>query len=251
MKRLFFAAIGMIALLTSCSKSSDTTQSYLTGRVKTYTEAVTYTGGSYSTTYNLSYDGAGRLVTMVDATAPGDKFVYSYGPTSYTMEIFNSGILDIHEDFFLNNAGFPDSTFQYNSTLDSMTERMIYNGNNQLTTYKEYDYSKVTGASLFNTTTYTYNSDGTLLKTVDTDGESYIYDYYANLVYQYPMINPGDFISNPVTGAKNLIHTQTFKQGGVTIDAADYTYTFDANNRISTAKATSTNGTVTKTYTYY
>jgi YD repeat-containing protein len=242
-------------LLLSCQKElgqEGTAGINNSHRVKTYTEAITSSSlGNSITTYNLSYDNSGRVTSIVSASSPGDKFVYAFpSATKFTMDLYNGGVLSIHEDFFLNSDFFVDSTFQYNNTKDSTTEKYIYNASKQLTLRKEYDYSKLTGAVLSNTTTYTYDAGGNLLKTQDTDGESHSFEYYANLRYAMPVV-PG-----PITSAsaqkKNLAKKHTASSNGFSIGSAEYTYTFDSKDRMSTEKAVLSDGSVVvKTYTYF
>src|SRR6185437_10710152 len=211
-------------------------------RVKTYTEDLT-SGGTHSlTTFDLSYDNSNRLISMISETNAGDKFVFNYGSGSYTGDIFNSNALSIHEVFFLNSNSLVDSTFQYNDTNDSTTEKYIYNGAKQLVTFKEYDYSLLTGSVLSNTTNYKYDSNGNQISATD-DYSVTLYDYtgLANTI----VIGAPYFFVN-----KNLVKTATYSFGVSTI-ILNHTYTFDGNNRLSTE--TITNGstyTLIKTYTY-
>ena len=106
-------ALAILSLsISSCQKEItgegkvpiDTTGTVNTGfLVKTYTEDVTsLTGQRFATTYNLSYDQSGRIKSLVSTTNAGDKFVYQYNSNNtYSMELFNSNVLSIHEDFLL------------------------------------------------------------------------------------------------------------------------------------------------------
>ena len=255
-QNIFLSATLILGLFaTSCQKeksneqgSQPTTNS---SRVKTYTEAITSSFGNSTTTYNLSYDNSGRISSMVSASAPGDKFVFSYpSNTSYTMEIFANGLLTIHENFFLNADSFVDSSFQYNDTQDTTTEKYSYNANKQLVQIKEYEYTKATGGILYNTTKYFYDADGNLARTEDTEDNVHLYEYYSNLVYTQPLnIAP---MSIATAKKANLVKKHTLMSGGFTEMTAEFTYTFDNKDRISTEKATLSDGSVvTKTYTYF
>ena len=241
-------AIIVAVAFTSCQKEFSTsnpagTTPILSNKVKTYTEDVTSAGAHTVTTFDLSYDNSNRLISMISETNTGDKFVFNYGSASYTGDIFNSNALSIHEVFFLNSNSFVDSTFQYNDTNDSTTEKYIYNGAKQLVTLKEYDYSLLTGGVLSNTANYKYDSNGNQISATD-DYSVTLYDYttLANtLVVGAPYF--------PVN--KNLVKTTTYSFSGTTI-VLNHTYTFDASNRLNTE--TITDGatyTFIKTYTYY
>ena len=248
MKKIKIAlAIIVLVALASCQKeysTEDTAGDTPTPsiRVKTYTEDLTSGGTHTVTTFDLSYDNSNRLISMISETNAGDKFVFNYGSGSYTGDIFNSNALSIHEVFFLNSNLFVDSTFQYNDTNDSTTEKYIYNGAKQLVTFKEYDYSLLTGSVLSNTTNYKYDSNGNQISATD-DYSVTLYDYtgLANTI----VIGAPYFFVN-----KNLVKTTTYSFGVSTI-ILNHTYTFDGNNRLSTE--TITNGstyTLIKTYTY-
>ena len=248
-----FAIVFCILLVYSCQKQPNEVLDPVTNnnRVKTYTEAVTSPNGNYSSTYDISYDNSGRVTSMISAASPGDKFVYSYPSASlYKMDVYNAGMLSIHEDFFLNASFLPDSTLQYNDTKDTLTEGYTYNANKELTRLRQYDYTKATGAVPFNTTTYTYAADGTLSKSQDTDGEMHTYEYYPNLVYAPPLtVGPVTITS---TRKLNLVKTHTVTSNGSLVGSATFTYVFDVKNRISTEKAVISDGsTILKTYTYF
>jgi hypothetical protein len=248
MKKIKIAlAIIVLVALASCQKeystedaAGDTPTPSI--RVKTYTEDLTSGGTHTVTTFDLSYDNSNRLISMISETNAGDKFVFNYSSGSYTGDIFNSNALSIHEVFFLNSNSLVDSTFQYNDTNDSTTEKYIYNGAKQLVTFKEYDYSLLTGSVLSNTTNYKYDSNGNQISATD-DYSVTLYDYtgLANTI----VIGAPYFFVN-----KKLVKTTTYSFGVSTI-ILNHTYTFDGNNRLSTE--TITNGstyTLIKTYTY-
>jgi hypothetical protein len=233
---------------TSCKKeksSEGNENPSLSYKVKTYTENIDYGGGyTENVTFNLTYDASDRLVSMTSASSPGDRFEYKYAAGSFTMDLYNSDALSIHEIFFLNSKLLIDSTFQYNDSKDSSTEKYIYNSANQLITVKEYDYSKSTGAMLYNTTNYTYDSNGNAIKITD-DYTITTYEYYTdlknNLVFGTPYMQAN----------KNLVKTTKSGTGSSAI-ILNHVYTFDTSNRISTETITFDSGEVaTRTYTYY
>ena len=243
------AVILCIILFTSCQKDVDGDPITVTDKVKTYTEDITSGSiGNSVTTYNLSYDASDRIISIISASAPGNKFLFAYNSAStYAMDIYSSNIRVIHEDVSLNSNSYPDSTFQYNNTGDTTTEKNVYNGNNQLIKLYEYDYSKITGSDLWNVTNYTYDANGNLLKAEDTDTNIDTYEYYPDLVYISPLIEP---YSHPKK--HNLVKKHTLTSNGYIVGSATYTYTFDSNNRISTEKAVTSDGSIIlKTYTYF
>lgn len=254
MKFLLTAFVFSTIILTACQKetSQDQAPDHTSDRVKTYTETVTSSSiGNSTTTFNISYDDKGRVTSVVSAASPGDKFVYSFpSDNKFSMDLYNLNNPSIHEDFYLNAASFIDSTFKYNDTKDSSTEKYTYDANNQLIQLKEYDYSKLTGSSLYNATSFTYDANGNLIKTIDTDGEMHTYEYYADLSYALPLVTGP--LNSSATKKKNLVKKHTVSYNGVDEGSAQYTYTFDAKNRISTEKAEVNDGSiVVKTYTYF
>lgn len=243
--RLLFTISFTCFLFASCQKNiTDTIAPPVSPRVKTYTEDVTTASIGHSViTYNLSYDASGRLTSFVSASSPGDKFIYQYNSNNtYTMDLYNSNALSIHEVFFLNNIPYVDSTFQYNDTGDSTTEKITYNSSKQMIQQKEYAYSKVTGSDLIDTHTYVYDAKGNVIK--DTDD-------FAVITYEY-----GNVVNSVTLGmmyypqGTNMPVKETYSSGGVTI-TVNFTYTFDSNKRLSTEKAVASNGDIViKTYTY-
>src|SRR5258708_6966648 len=127
-----FVAISVIIILSSCQKETSSEPAGVTNKVKTYTEAITSTTiGNSITTYNLAFDASDRIISMISASDPSDKFLFKYNSNkSYSTDTYNFNGLEIHEDVFLNNNLSADSTFQYNNTGDSTTEKFFYNGSN-------------------------------------------------------------------------------------------------------------------------
>jgi len=195
-------------------------------------------------TFNLAYDNNDREISMTSAVNSGDRFEFQYSTGSFIMDLYNHNVLNIHEVFYITNNSFIDSSFQYNDTQDSMTEKYIYNSAKQLITLKEYEYSTATGAVLFNTTHILYDSNGNPINATD-DNSVTTYEYYPdllnNLVFGIPY--------SPIS--KSLVKTTTYNESG-TSSVFNHVYTFDASNRISTEKITSDDGEVLiKSYTYY
>jgi hypothetical protein len=153
-----------------------------------------------------------------------------------------TGALSIHEDIFLNSNHFVDSTYQYNDEEDTTSEKYIYNANNQLSTLKEFNNSVVD-----NVTTYSYDGEGNLVKTTDTDNEVETFDYYPDLVFAIPFTNPLQS-----TASAHLVKNHKITSNGSVVANILSTYTFDSKNRISTITQTLDDGGVaTQTFTYF
>ena len=233
-------------IFTSCQKGINETDpvTQASNKVKTYTEDVTSLSGHNVITLNVAYDASDRIVSLTSAASAGDRFVFLYSNGGYTMDLYNSNQLSIHEIFYLNSNSLVDSSFQYNDTNDSSTEKYLYNSAKQLTAIKEYDYSQATGSVLYNVENYTYDSNGNVLKITDNNSVK-TYDYYTNLSGVSPSFSP----YFPVN--KNLVKTTVGNVSG-DIVTFSHTYTFDSSNRLSTETATGDNGESSiKTYTYY
>jgi YD repeat-containing protein len=217
-------------------------------KIKTYTEDITTIGNHFAVTFNLNYDANDRLTSIVSTSNPGDKFLIQYTSTNtFTLDIFNSNELEIHELFFLNSSSLVDSSFQYNSSNDTTTEKYLYNASKQLIIKKEFDYSKSTGSQLWNTHNYTYDGSGNMTSDIDDFSQS-TYDY-TNLVADIPLF----FFDGTYSGKSiNLVKTSTYSSGGAT-EVTNHTYTFDSQNRLITERAVNatTGDIVVKTYTYY
>ncbi len=247
-------ALSFIIIFSSCKKESATDQQTNSDKIKTYTESLTYDGGTaISQTYNITYDGNNRITGVVPTNTSGVKFLFNYvSDNKSSLDIYNAADITIHEDIFFNSKSLFDSTFQYNDTYDTTTEKYIYNSNNQLITLNEYIYGKNTGSELDNTTSYFYDSNGNVVKTTDTDGHIETFEYYPDLVYAMPFTNP--FLTRSLMAPKkmNLLKTHTVTSNGYPVGSATSTYTFDSNSRISTITQTTDDGTVVvQTFTYF
>jgi YD repeat-containing protein len=238
-------------MLSACQKDKQEPGTNTTlSKVKTYTESITTPGsGTIAATYNLTYDANNRITSVTQADVPGNKFVFSYtSDTKYSMDLFEAGEISVHEDIFLNSNALPDSTFQYDNDEDTTTEKYIYNSKNQLLTLKEYEYSTIYGSDIDNITTYTYDADGNVATTTDTNNQTETFEYYPDLVYAMPLTNP---LLNS-TKAMHLVKTHQITSNGYLVGSIVNTYTFDSNKRISTITQTLDDGTVaTQTFTYF
>lgn len=235
-----------VILISSCGKKDNPEPDKNASKVKSYTEAISSPAYSVSVTFNIGYDAGNRITDVTSATSPGDKFLFTYHSNDhYSMDIYTSGTVEIHEEFFLKNA-YLDSTFQYNDSKDTLTEKYFYNAGHQPAKMLEYEYHR--GPQLTNTTNYTYDAAGNMIKSTDTDHNADTYEYHSDLVYVMPQIMP--FFNSPKK--INLVKAHTLTSNGHLVGSATSTYTFDSNNRISTIKETANDGSVgTKTFTYY
>ena len=247
--KLLFTVLITLPFLFSCQKpfndpdpppQSPGSQLFLP---KTYTEDYTSSVSGHSViTFNLSYDASDRLISMISAASPGDKFIYQYSGNTVTMDLYNSNLISIHEIFYLNSSSFIDSTLQYNDTKDTSTEKYLYNSNKQLLKLIEYDYTTATGAEIDNIHNYLYDANGNLIKENDNSGE---------ITYEYStLLNTLSVGLDLLPRSKYLVKTTSFSIGGTT-GILNHTYTFDSSNRLTTEKIVADTGEVAiKTYTY-
>ncbi len=247
---LFPAVIALVILFSACQKEPGNNPPPAAQlKLKTYTEDVrsSYWGNSV-TTYNFTYDGNDRMTGMADASDPGNKFVFAYPSSSkYTMDLFVDNIFELHVDYWLNSQSLIDSSLQYNNTEDTSSEKYVYNPAKQLTKLYEYDYYS-TGPSLWNTTVYTYDGAGNLVKSEDTDDYVYTYEYYTDKLVVVPRLVPV-MVASPKA---NLLKKTTLTESGTVTASVTYTHTFDSKDRLSTTKEDYSDGDVViKTYTYF
>jgi YD repeat-containing protein len=243
---LLSAFLGIFTFV-SCKKDNNTTNTNSSALPKTYTEDIRSSAiGNSVTVYNLTYDPNNRIISM-DATPapPVLQFQYAYASdNTYTMNLYSYGSLSIHEKFWVNTTSLMDSTFQYNDTEDTTTEKYLYNTDKQLLQIKEYDYSNAVSV-LSNTTSYTYDANGNPITESDDQGKLITYDYYTDLTNTLTMGAVYTYHS------KNLIKTATTQSGGSQVTATHF-YSFDSSNRLTRDSITTTVAdlTVIKSYTY-
>ena len=240
------ATFVVFSLFLACKKNNDTPAGSAS-LPKTYTEDLRLTGYDNKTTYNLSYDGNNRLISMISIPEPAIlKTIYNYtSGNTFTMDLYNSNTLSIHELFWLNSSSLLDSTFQYNDTGDSSTEKYLYNSAKQLVQIKNYNYNS-SGSVLSNTTDYTYDDAGNVTLEANNPGSTASYTYYTDLPYTLSIgLN---FLPLP----KYFIKTTSSSSSGPSITATHY-YSFDGSNRLLKDSAVTTGGVdavVIKSYTY-
>lgn len=240
----FIIAVSFSACQKELNPDSSGTPLSTTSKIKTYTEDVTSGGTHTFMTLNLNYDSQNRLISMTSATDPGARFEYHYAIASFTLDLYNSNKLDIHEVSYLNSYSLVDSTLQYNQEKDTTTEKYIYNTAKQLIKKMQYEYSYATGAELENVTNYFYDNIGNVIKETDYTSE-YTYEYYPDLVNNFVLGTPYEATS------KNLVKTTTSNAAGPFL-TFHHVYTLDASKRIISETASGPDGEVgIKTYTYY
>jgi hypothetical protein len=237
--------VAVVLFFYSCKKDNQQTNSS-NSLPKTLREDVRSGGSIQIATYNLSYDANGRLTTLASIPEPAvTKFVYQYPSAAlYTLDLYSSNVLSIHENLWLNASSFLDSTYQYNDTNDTTTEKYLYNPAGQLVELKSYIFS-YTGAVPDVTTDYVYDANGNMVKSTDDQGEIITYTYYTDLVYNFSMGKA--FL--PQT--KNFIKTSTFENGG-SPELTTHFYTFDGSNRLvkDSSSTPDLSLTAVKSYTY-
>ena len=234
----------LVCFLISCKKEDSTNNNGNTSsKIKTYREDVIAGTEHDSATFDVGYDNSDRIISLISESNPGDKFLYSYGTGKNTMDIYNSGVLSIHNEFYLDSRSFIDSAFQYNDTQDTSSDKYVYNSANQL--IKDIFYDIEDGvATIDDETDYTWNSDGNISQSTDGSATN-SYEYYTD-----KLNNINLFVGFSAT-SKNLVKTTTGDLGGQQ-DTFTHIYTFDSQNRVLSETASDNIGnTVMKTYTYY
>jgi hypothetical protein len=235
-----------LSFLWSCKKDNNSPNPAVS-YPKTYTEEVRSSViGNSVTVYNLSYDANNRLTSLTATPAPPVlSFVYQYPSSNQlTLDMYDHGNLSIHEIFWLNTSSKVDSTFQFNDTGDSTTEKYIYDNNHLLVQQKEYNYYSA-GPVLTNSTTYTFDNLGNPVQSVDAQQNTSTFTYYSDLRYTLSIGQP--YIPVPA----NFVKTQTVNSGGSTVTTTHY-YSFDGNNRLlqDSASTTGVDLIQIKSYTY-
>ena len=254
---LFSSFLVLIGSLCSCQKdipdyvngggdSTSTSNSFL---VKTYTEdlyAINAPDQHVKDSFGLSYDNNGRLLSMVSLdSANGPKFIYAYSNNSFTEDEYDNNQISLHSTVYLNSSSYIDSVLEYDIEGDTSTQKYFYDGNRQIITLKEYDYTTATGSVLTGTTTYEYDNTSDLLK-VTSDTNVVTYTYPNKIINSLNMglnyYKQGMYLPDNVTETSG---TGSFTETGV------HTYTFDSQKRLIMDKATTDNGYIGIKRYYY
>lgn len=194
-----------------------------TGLPKTMTEMLIVDGDTaLNIKYNLTYDAQNRLTLMQSTLNPGDKMVFAYKPSMYTLTAYGSNTMTIYAEYYLAANNTVDSSMQYNDTKDTATEKCSYNAKGQLTSVSQYEYSAALGSVLSEKTLYTYDAKGNVVSEQNSRSGTTTYTYYDNLKTPFNILGPYQQL-NP-----NLAKTAT-KSGEV----INYTYLFDSKGRLT------------------
>lgn len=194
----------------------------------------------YDETYNISYDAQSRITLMQSTSNAGNKFVYSYKASSYSITLYISNMLSNYGEYFLAANKTIDSSLQYNDSKDTTTEKYSYNAKGQIEKVLQYEYSTAKGSVLYDIFLYTYDAKGNITKE-ERSMSTTTYTYYDDLK------TPFNFLVPYHTTNPNLPKTET--NNGI---AMTYKYTFDSKGRLVQTEGTSNVGEmveITK-YTY-
>jgi YD repeat-containing protein len=237
---VFLAAI-------SCKKSQTTGNNNSSNKLKLYIEDGSRSSYNAVDTFTVSYDGDSRITALV---SPNLKFVYTYATNSFNVDLYEFNQLSVHEIDFINSSSFVDSSFQYNNTNDSTTEKYVYSGN-MLTKKREYIYSKITGSQIDLEDDYTYDNSGNMIQDILSDSNGNVNSVSAFTYGTAPVNVVAGPIYFPVL-SKYLPLTQTQKDGsGNLIASVTYTYTFDSKGRLTQETDTLNDGEIAiKKYVY-
>jgi hypothetical protein len=247
--KTWLTATMALGLLASCKKNSGTNSGNNgnLSKVKMYIEDVHVPPYNQTDTFYLAYDNDGRLTSM---TGPTLKFVYAYlTSNSFSFDLYENGALSIHEIAYIKGS-YVDSTFQYNNTNDTSTQKYVYNGN-LVMSETDYTYSVLSAPAPFRRETYTYDANANMIKDVEDDGTGRINN---TTTYTYTD-KPLQFTVNPIyypMMSKNLPATMKVVDNlGNVSGSVTYSYVFDSSGRVIKETDTEANGQyVIKTYSY-
>ncbi len=238
--KLLAGLMASIFIFCSCQKEVDFEGNNVvvtptSGKILLYVEDASNTPLASIDSFDVTYDASDRVTSLVSRNS-GSRILYDYSAgSSYIHDIMDGSTLNIREINYINSSlQLVDSTLQYNEVFDSSTSKMNYNAANELTELKFYDYSYLTGAELTGRDVYAYDGAGNATTYTNYDGSGNVSStttviYTSNNAVKlsiYPPYYPSLY--------KKLPQSET------TVDAAtsssitiNYTYTFDASNRLS------------------
>ena len=251
MKNLLFLLLCFSLGITSCKKNSADTNAPIiatipVAKVKTFT-----IGGD---AVNYTYDAQGRVLTRV-SPASNWKYEYSYGTNTVNENYYVGNTLSTTKVYDLNADGLaikesytlPTTSIPYKSTY-------TYNANKQVATM-------VRSNSLnTNTTTETNFYTGTTLDSMHTtfsynnDLYRFWYSYYTDKTNSIGYKNQGYLFWAETATITLKKQTSIFRTNGFfNTQVDDYTYSFDAENRITKRTITTAGGggTSVNDVTYY
>jgi hypothetical protein len=241
-------AFSFLLLFSSCKKdTNNSTANNGVNRLKLYIEDDRQTPVGVIDTFTVTYDARNRITGLV---SPALKTLYTYSSNTFTCDLYENNVLSIHYIAFINGQSLVDSTFQYDNTSDTTTEKYLYSGK-ILERLTDYNYSTA-GSTIETQDDYVYDANGNL--TTDTQSDGYG-DIYSITSYTYSS-SPLNISVRPFYFAlqsKDFPATVSQSDGlGDTLDEVTYSYKFDSSGRVTseTDDDTVNNYIVVKTYVY-
>lgn len=239
------AVLAAFCFLMACRKNEGPSAN--SSKLKWYIEQIQNGTTTQTDTFNVSYDNSNRITGL---TSQYLNFVYTYGSgKSFTLDLYEFGLLTIHEIAYLNGIPYIDSTFQYDNTSDTSTEKYLYSGS-LLARKTTYIYSSY-GSTVYSVDDYTYDGNGNMLKDVTSDGQGNIAQITSFTYTNDPVtvtVNPAYFPPQ----SKDLPATEKVTDGaGDPLLSVTYSYVFDGSGRLTKETDAGDNGeTGTKIYVY-
>ncbi|HXB45956.1 MAG TPA: hypothetical protein VNV85_17950 [Puia sp.] len=246
--KTFLASALLVGLFFSCKKDSSNNAQNNPNKLKMYIEDATNTSFNEIDSFNFTYDGNNRITSLF---SPKLKTAFTYtSNSSFTIDLYTYGVLNVHEIAYINSSSLVDSTFQYNNTGDTTTEGYLYSGKTLLR-ISNYNYSKASGAQILAQDDYTSDNNGNMTKDIQSDGSGNIITI-STFTYTN---NPLNYYLGPtyLPQSKFLPATQVQTDGsGGPIASVTYSYVFDSSNRVVKETDALDNGeSVVKTFIYY
>jgi hypothetical protein len=244
---------------TSCKKYDSTGNN--TEKLRVYIETL-YQGNISSwirntDTFQLSYDANDRLISAVSQPGGNNaQYHCTYnGSSSIIIDlIYAGGAIQKKWVQYLNTNGLIDSSLFIGpyaggsgSPDDTVLFRYTYNVLNDLVEQNDYIYSTTGGYFLYKKIQYTYDAAGNVVAMDEFDPAGMLFrsEYWTYTNYPYRMILPME--SNwPHPKMINLPSGHSYN--GVYYHSE--TYTFDNQNRLSTA-ITSGGDSMVRKYSYW
>ncbi len=250
MKKIIFTS-ALILLIIGCKKSNNINEvppilTPVVAKVKNFTiggDNVTYT-----------YDAQGRILTRIN-TASNWRYEFTYTSNTVTENYYVGTTLSTSKLYELDTNGFiaketyilPAASIPYKSVY-------TYNANKQLSI-------KVSSNTInTNTTTETYFYTGSMLDSMQTTFSNnnnlyrFWYSYYTDKINSIAYKNQGFLFWAETAMMPLKKQTSIFRTNGFfNTQVDDYTYNFDAQNRITKRTITTAGGggTSVNDITYY
>jgi hypothetical protein len=245
-----FLPIGLAVLFffSSCKKdTNNSTANSGVNKLRLYIEDGRNSPAGVIDSFTVTYDADNRLTGLV---SPALKTLYTYSSNSFTCDLYENNVISIHYIAFINAQSLVDSTFQYDNTGDTTTEKYVYNGKilERLT-----DYNYAASVSQIETQDdYVYDASGNLTTDTQSDGFG---DIFTITSYTYST-DPLNISVRPFYfGLQSKDFPASISQtdgGGNPTDAVTFSYTFDSSGRVTTETDDDTYYVYTaiKTYVY-